>query len=135
VCKVGTVQKLLVCPQGKKCAMGMWARSRIRPVPPEGPLLPSPATPEKDQKNTKKQKGVKRCYSFFWTVLTHCQLRRWVWSWVVAVLGLAVVLHPAVLVEFAPPASVSVYRPGQEFGDSPIPAGNCGPVSSDVHIC
>jgi hypothetical protein len=49
----------------------------------------------------------------FFTVLTHCQLRRWVWSWVVAVLSLAVVLHPAV-VAFAPPTCVqggSVYRP------------------------
>jgi hypothetical protein len=24
--------------------------------------------------------------------------------------------------------------PGPEFGDSPIPAGNCGPVSSDIHM-
>jgi hypothetical protein len=24
--------------------------------------------------------------------------------------------------------------PGPEFRDSPIPAGNCGPVSSDVHV-
>jgi hypothetical protein len=24
--------------------------------------------------------------------------------------------------------------PSPEFGDSPIPAGNCGPVSSDIHM-
>jgi hypothetical protein len=75
--------------------------------------------------------------------LTHCQLHWWVWSRVVAVLELVVVLHLAVVVEFAPLASVqgrSVYWPGPEFGDSPILAGNCEPVSSDIlmldrHVC
>jgi hypothetical protein len=28
----------------------------------------------------------------------------------------------------------SVYRPRFGFGDSPIPAGNCGPISSDIHM-
>jgi hypothetical protein len=56
----------------------------------------------------------------------------------VAVLGLAVVPHPAVAVEFAPPLLVcradQCIVPSLEFGDSPIPAGNCGPVSSDIHM-
>jgi hypothetical protein len=51
------------------------------------------------------------------------------------VLGLAVVLHPAV-VAFAPLLACRADQcigPGPEFRDSLIPAGNCGPVSSDVY--
>jgi hypothetical protein len=76
-----------------------------------GPLPPSPLTPKKPKK-TNKKKGVGRFYYCFLTVLTHCQLRRWVWSRIVAVVGLADVLHPAV-VAFSPSDSVqggSVYR-------------------------
>jgi hypothetical protein len=100
-----------------------------------GPLPPSPLTTQEKQEKQNKKEGVGHCYYYFWTVLTHWQLHRWVWSWVVAVFCLAVVLHPAVVVEFTHPASVqggSVYQPRSR--DSPIPARNCWPVSSDVYV-
>jgi hypothetical protein len=45
--------------------------------------------------------------------------------------------HPAVVVEFAPLLVCRADQgigPGTEFSDFPIPAGNCGFVSSDVHV-
>jgi hypothetical protein len=42
-----------------------------------------------------------------------------------------------VVVEFAPLLVCRADQcigPDPEFGDSTIPAGNCGPVSSDIHM-
>jgi hypothetical protein len=67
--------------------------------------------------------------------LTHCELRWWFWSSIVAVLGLDVGgdVNPAAVVEFTPPPlqGGSVYGSRSEVLGFPYP---CGLVSSDVHM-
>jgi hypothetical protein len=70
-------------------------------------------------------------------LLTHCQLRWRFWSCINIGLDLGVVVHP-IDVEFGPPLLVfrvdQCMGPGPKTWDSLIPAGNCGPVSSDEHV-
>jgi hypothetical protein len=66
-----------------------------------------------------------------------CKSRWWVWSWIVAVLDLAVVLHPAVVVKFAPPASVriSVLAPVRSLGILLSLPKTVGPLALINYIC
>jgi hypothetical protein len=105
--------------------IGEWVR---RP-PGETPSPCPPLPPE-------KKKRVGCCYYCFWTVLTHCQLRR---SGIELSLSLALLLFCIqLLLQSLPHPLVcrvdQCISPGPEFRDYPIPAGNCGPISSDLHV-
>jgi hypothetical protein len=81
---------------------------------------PSPRLPLPPKKRKKRGSALLLLFSFllYWHI---AKIPRWVWSCIVAVLGLAVVLHLAVVV-FAPPASVQdgwVYWPQSGFQGFP----------------
>jgi hypothetical protein len=101
------------------------------------PLPHPPSTKKKTRKKTKK--GVGRCYSFFFYCIDTLPIApvglvfgcRCSWPCCCSTSSCCYKVCPPPLLVCRVDQCID---PGPEFGDSSIPAGNCGPISSDVYV-